>query len=112
MDTMHNDEPFYCNACDFCSQDESAMQVHVKEFHEPTHQERVFFNQTRKQTSQNNTKSNFTKSSSSQPSSEMPKSAPTNTGNKLYCEECKRNFNEMDHFTVYMAFYHGTGKSD
>ena len=115
MNTMHNTEPFYCNTCEFTSTEELTMKVHVKEAHEPTHQERTFINQTRRRNSHSqNHNTNSFQPNVSKPSSfdNMPNSAPSSSGNQLYCEECKRYFSEKDHFEVHMAFYHGEVNQD
>ena len=117
MNTMHNDEPFYCDTCDYISPDENIIQEHVKQVHKTAYQERVFFpknntrrtqNQTRLNTNSNVSSSSFPSSVKSPITEQTPAdSMPTHEEQEFHCEECKRYFTEKDHFQVHMEFYHG-----
>ena len=108
MHTMHNDEPYYCNSCDFESHDENTIQKHVYEVHNPTNQRRTFTSQSRR----SNLKPRETSKQNGQADqlSARPKH-PAHVGrpqHQFTCEDCEIHFAEGDHFKLHMDFYHGT----
>ena len=113
---MHNNEPFYCDTCDFETMNENTIQQHVSDVHKPANMSRLFFSQNKKK--QTNETINKNKSAGSNP---MPTTSPPRTqaddtqahsGENFFCKEhvdkeCEKRFSDKDHFDLHNVFYHG-----
>ena len=104
MEGVHTTiEPFFCNSCDFTCEDENVMQAHVKE-HPMT---RTFFSQARPDRSRNHATTPSSRNEHRRSTPPLRTTQKLNKGN-FKCTKCNEYFDNKDHFTLHMGFYHGS----